>query len=142
MLEEVVRPRGPYLLALSARGAGDATRTFYDGVFETTLTINTDFLVKPFSPLELLPRLRSLVTLKRFADEHEHSEHVILTLARMIEVGRALKDEDGANAIVMGCAGMARHRKPLEDALGIPVIDPTQAAVTMALGVVQLGRAT
>ena len=64
------------------------------------------------------------------------------TLSRMIEVGRALKEEDGANAIVMGCAGMARHRKPLEDALGIPVIDPTQAAVTMALGVVQLGRPT
>src|ERR1700736_6222159 len=64
------------------------------------------------------------------------------TLSRMIEVGRALKDQDGANTIVMGCAGMARHRKPLEDALGIPVIDPTQAAVTMALGVVQLGRAT
>jgi Asp/Glu/hydantoin racemase len=64
------------------------------------------------------------------------------TLSRMIEVGRALKEQDGANAIVMGCAGMARHRKPLEDALGIPVIDPTQAAVTMALGVVQLGRAT
>jgi Asp/Glu/hydantoin racemase len=62
------------------------------------------------------------------------------TLSRMIEVGRALKEQDGANAIVMGCAGMARHRKPLEDALGIPVIDPTQAAVTMALGVVQLGR--
>ena len=62
------------------------------------------------------------------------------TLPRMIEVGRALKDQDGANAIVMGCAGMARHRKPLEDALGIPVIDPTQAAVTMAIGAVQLGR--
>jgi len=62
------------------------------------------------------------------------------TLSRMIEVGRALKDQDGANAIVMGCAGMARHRGPLEDALGIPVIDPTQAAVTMALGAVQLAR--
>ena len=62
------------------------------------------------------------------------------TLPRMIEVGRALRDEDGATAIVMGCAGMARHRAPLEDALGIPVIDPTQAAVTMALGVVQVGR--
>ena len=58
------------------------------------------------------------------------------TLARMIMVGRALRDEDGAGAIVMGCAGMARHRKDLEDALGIPVIDPTQAAVTMALGAV------
>jgi Asp/Glu/hydantoin racemase len=60
------------------------------------------------------------------------------TLAKMITVGRMLKDEDGAGAIVMGCAGMARHRKPLEEALGIPVIDPTQAAVTMALGAVQL----
>jgi len=59
------------------------------------------------------------------------------TLAKMIEVGRALRDEDGARAIVMGCAGMARHRRPLEDELRIPVIDPTQAAVTMALGTVQ-----
>ncbi len=59
------------------------------------------------------------------------------TLAKMIEVGRALRDEDRAGAIVMGCAGMARHRAPLERALGIPVIDPTQAAVSMALGTVQ-----
>ncbi len=58
------------------------------------------------------------------------------TLAKMISVGRELKEKDGADVIVMGCAGMARHRKPLEDALGIPVIDPTQAAVTMALGAV------
>lgn len=62
------------------------------------------------------------------------------TLAKMIEVGRALKDEDGAGVIVMGCAGMARHRRPLEQALGIPVIDPTQAAVTMALGTVQFSH--
>jgi Asp/Glu/hydantoin racemase len=62
------------------------------------------------------------------------------TLQRMIEVGRQLKDEDGADALVMGCAGMARHRQPLEDALGIPVIDPTQAAVAMAVATVQLAR--
>ncbi|KJC56120.1 Asp/Glu racemase [Bradyrhizobium sp. LTSPM299] len=62
------------------------------------------------------------------------------TLARMIEVGRTLKDEDGAGVIVMGCAGMARHRRSLEQALGIPVIDPTQAAVTMALGTVQFAH--
>jgi len=58
------------------------------------------------------------------------------TLERMIAVGRALRDEDGAEAIVMGCAGMARHRRALEEALGVPVIDPTQAAVAMALGAV------
>jgi Asp/Glu/hydantoin racemase len=48
--------------------------------------------------------------------------------------------EDGSAAIVMGCAGMARHRGPLEQALGIPLVDPTQAAVTMALGAVQFAH--
>ncbi|MCZ8183341.1 MAG: aspartate/glutamate racemase family protein [Beijerinckiaceae bacterium] len=58
------------------------------------------------------------------------------TLARMIAVGTELRDLDGADVIVMGCAGMARHRKALEAALGIPVVDPVQAAVTMAMGAV------
>jgi Asp/Glu/hydantoin racemase len=47
--------------------------------------------------------------------------------------------QDGADVLIMGCAGMARHRRPLEDALGVPVIDPTQAAVAMAIGTVQAG---
>jgi Asp/Glu/hydantoin racemase len=59
------------------------------------------------------------------------------TLARMVEVGTELREKDGADVVVMGCAGMARHRAPLEAALGIPVIDPTQAAVAMAIGAVQ-----
>ena len=63
------------------------------------------------------------------------------TLKRMIEVGEALRDEDGADVIVMGCAGMARHRRPLEEALGIAVVDPTQAAAAMALGAVQFSHA-
>ncbi|MEX0879468.1 MAG: HD domain-containing phosphohydrolase [Thermoanaerobaculia bacterium] len=45
----------------------------------------TDFIAKPFSPHELLPRVRVLVTLKQFADEHEHAERVILTLAKTID---------------------------------------------------------
>jgi len=61
------------------------------------------------------------------------------TLARMVETGRALVEEDGADVVIMGCAGMARHRRPLEDALGVPVIDPTQAAVAIAIGTVQAG---
>jgi Asp/Glu/hydantoin racemase len=59
----------------------------------------------------------------------------------MINVARQLKEKDGAEAVVMGCAGMARHRRPLEEALGVPVIDPTQAAVVIALGAVQFSRA-
>lgn len=61
------------------------------------------------------------------------------TLKRMIETGKRLRDERQANTIVMGCAGMAVFRDPLQDALGIPVIEPTQAAATMALGRVRLG---
>jgi Asp/Glu/hydantoin racemase len=57
------------------------------------------------------------------------------TLERLTEVGGQLL-EDGADAVVLGCAGMARHRAPLEAALGVPVIEPTQAAVAMALGAV------
>ncbi len=56
------------------------------------------------------------------------------TFERMKEIGRALRDEDGAGSIVLGCAGMAGHRRGLEEALGIPVVDPTQAAVAMAIG--------
>ncbi len=60
--------------------------------------------------------------------------------ARMEAAGRDLVEKDGADVVIMGCAGMARHRLPLENALGVPVIDPTQAAVAMAIGAVQAGR--
>jgi Asp/Glu/hydantoin racemase len=56
-----------------------------------------------------------------------------------VETGHALIEEDGADVVIMGCAGMARHRRALEHALGVPVIDPTQAAVAMAIGTVQVG---
>jgi allantoin racemase len=59
------------------------------------------------------------------------------TLARMIEVGRLLVQQDGADVIVMGCAGMARHRTALQQALNVPVIDPVQAAINIAIGTVQ-----
>lgn len=56
------------------------------------------------------------------------------TLSRMIEVGRTLIDVHGADVLVMGCAGMARYRSALEEAVGVPVVEPTQAAVVMAVG--------
>jgi Asp/Glu/hydantoin racemase len=56
----------------------------------------------------------------------------------MVQVGRALREQHGADVLVMGCAGMARYRKPLQDEVGIPVVEPTQAAVAMAIGRVRL----
>ena len=60
------------------------------------------------------------------------------TFGRMVEVGKALRDQHAADVVIMGCAGMARYRKPLQDELGIPVVEPTQAAVAMAIGRVRL----
>lgn len=63
------------------------------------------------------------------------------TFERMSATGRTLRDQHGADVIVMGCAGMARFRRPLEEALGVPVVEPTQAATAMAVGRVRLAAA-
>ena len=53
-------------------------------------------------------------------------------LQKIIETGRLLIDEDGAETVILGCAGMAGHRRAAQQALGVPVIDPTEAAVKLA----------
>ncbi len=61
------------------------------------------------------------------------------TFARMAEVAAELRDEDGADVLVMGCAGMARYRDRLQRHVGLPVVEPSQAAVSMAIGRSRLG---
>lgn len=61
------------------------------------------------------------------------------TMGRMVATGEKLRDAHGADVVVMGCGGMAPYRKRLQDALGIPVVEPTQAAVAMVIGRVKLG---
>lgn len=60
------------------------------------------------------------------------------SLAAMITVGKRLRDTDGADVLIMGCAGMAQYRDTLEDKLGLPVVEPCQAAVAMAMGQIAL----
>ena len=57
-----------------------------------------------------------------------------VSLGRLIGAGRRLRDENGADALITGCAGMAPYRRQIQEALGIPVIEPGYAAVSMALG--------
>ena len=59
------------------------------------------------------------------------------TFARMVSVGKKLR-EQGADVVVMGCAGMARYRDGLQQELSVPVVEPTQAAVSMAIGRVRV----
>ena len=56
------------------------------------------------------------------------------TAARGLLIDAAMDlAEAGAGAVVLGCTGMAAHRAAVEDAAGVPVIDPCQAAAVMAL---------
>lgn len=62
-------------------------------------------------------------------------------LDRLSRAGRELVATHGAGAVILGCAGLAHHRASLEDALAVPVIEPCQAAVTLALGAALLAQA-
>jgi len=63
------------------------------------------------------------------------------TFSRMAEVAAELRDEDGADVLIMGCAGMARYRDRLQRHVGLPVVEPSQAAVAMAIGRTRLNWA-
>ncbi len=60
-------------------------------------------------------------------------------LERIVAVGTQLRDEDGADVLILGCAGMARHRAAVEANLRMPVVDPCQAAVASAISLLTLG---
>src|SRR5258707_12114852 len=57
------------------------------------------------------------------------------------EIARAL-DEDGADAIVLGCVGMADLTALLSRGFGVPVVDGVAAAAALAGGLAGLGRST
>ncbi|OED41151.1 Asp/Glu racemase [Chromatiales bacterium (ex Bugula neritina AB1)] len=90
-----------------------------------------------------LPYIRALGLESRLAAERPlhlsvaQSEEAA-AYPRIEEVARALVEQDMADTILVGCAGLARHCEALENALGIPVTEPTQAAVSQALGAVLL----
>ena len=114
----------------------------------TALTLGQRFGVIAILPTSIPRHLRyfgAMGVLDRFAADLSIGLSVAelsdgsRTLGRMIDAGRALRDTHGADVLVMGCAGMARFRETLERELGIPVVDPTQATVAMAVGRVRLG---
>jgi allantoin racemase len=114
----------------------------------TALSIGQRFGVIAILPVSVRRHLRyygAMGVTDRLAAELPINVNVVdlaneeLTRSRMTDCGRTLRDVHGADVVVMGCAGMTKYRPILEDELGIPVVDPTQAAVAMAVGRVRLG---
>jgi allantoin racemase len=63
-------------------------------------------------------------------------------LPLFIEEGRRALADDAAEAIVLGCAGLAELVRPLSEALGAPVIEGVSAAVAFADGLLAQGLGT
>jgi len=63
----------------------------------------------------------------------------IAARAPLIEAALRIKAA-GAEAVILGCAGMAGHRAAVEAAIGLPVIEPCQAAAALALQAVLAAR--
>lgn len=47
-------------------------------------------------------------------------------------IGRTLRDADGADVVILGCAGLGSYRETMEARLGLPIVDPVQAGVLLA----------
>lgn len=62
------------------------------------------------------------------------------TFDRLKTVGTRLRDTAMADVVILGCAGMTAFRTDLQDYLGLPVVEPCQAAVAMAIGRVVLQK--
>ncbi len=87
--------------------------------------------MRMFGSMGIMPRLAAELPLGMEVVELSDSAR---TRAGLLRVGTQLRDTHQADVVVLGCAGMAEHRQWLEDQLGIPVVEPAQAGVSMAIG--------
>ncbi|MDF1727056.1 MAG: aspartate/glutamate racemase family protein [Sulfitobacter sp.] len=62
------------------------------------------------------------------------------TFDRLKTVGTRLRDRAMADVLILGCAGMTAYRADLQAHLGLPVVEPCQAAAAMAIGRVALNQ--
>ncbi|MGO6677642.1 aspartate/glutamate racemase family protein [Rhizobium leguminosarum] len=137
----------------------EAARTFADvpilGLCESAV-VTAGFLAQRFTVVTTLERSRVLIDnlVRRYGmgdrAKVRASDIPVLELEDQAsgaigklraEIERALL-EDGAEAIVLGCAGMTDLARELQDIYGVPVVDGVAAAVKQAEALVSLGLST
>lgn len=149
-----------YVIACFGDPGLDAVRELTDrpvvGIAEAAIQM-TSFVAASFSIVSILPRVRKhlheLVHRAGATDRlaslklpdlgvlafHEDEAAAFETLRQV--AGEAVR-EDGAESIVLGCAGMAGFARQLSEELGVPVIDAVEAACRVAESLVALGYRT
>src|SRR5689334_1633000 len=94
----------PVVLVTAFSETGDRVRAINAGA--------DDFLTKPVNPHELNARVRSLIRLKRYTDDLDSAESVILSLALVIEARDAYTEGH--------CQRLAGYATALGAAIGLP----------------------
>ena len=132
-------------LALARDSLAEPVFGIAESAIRQALTLGQRFGILAILPASV-PRHRRYVAAlgqsARFADSRPLGLGVTelldsgRTLARMVEVGETLRDQEGADVLIMGCAGMAQYRAQLAEAVGLPVVEPCQAAVADALAAI------
>lgn len=126
------------------------------GIAEASVYL-ASMLAARFSVVTVLPRIKTM--LEELVDSYGMSKRIlnirctplgVLDFERdpeggietLRQEGKRAVEEDKAEAILLGCAGMAEFADSLEKELGIPVIDGVTAAVKFAESIVDLGKKT
>ncbi|WP_037360963.1 aspartate/glutamate racemase family protein [Amycolatopsis orientalis] len=162
MLDAVRRYDRPYDAVVLA-GFGEPGREAFRELLEVPVVDITDAAVHV--ALMLAPRFGVVTSLPRAIVQIQDSLHSAGVAANCVGVRAAdlpvLKVgtleigpesplvvqsrtllEQGAEALVLGCAGLAGLDKEVSAHLGVPVIDPVAAGVAMAEALVRLGHRT
>ena len=69
----------------------------------------------------------------------EMDAHPAEAKARIQELARQAVEEDGAEVIILGCAGLAGYAEDIEREVGVVVLDPTSVAFKVAEAIADLG---
>lgn len=126
------------------------------GIAEASLYL-ASMLAARFSVVTVLPRIKTM--LEELVDSYGMGKKVLNIrttplcvidfendpergMEMLRQEGKRAIEEDHAEAILLGCAGMAEFADSLEQELGVPVIDGVVAGVKFAEAIVDLGKKT
>ena len=126
------------------------------GIAESAMML-ASFVAAKFSIVTIMPRIRVMLEelVRRTGAEHRLAsirtpDLAVLDFARdfagckktLIAEAQDTVERDGAEAIILGCAGMAGFATEVEKAVRVPVFDPVASAVKVAEALVDMGMHT
>ncbi|GAE25526.1 hydantoin racemase [Halalkalibacter wakoensis JCM 9140] len=138
------------------QAAREVTSAPVIGIAEASMYM-ASMLAARFSVVTVLPRIKTMLeeVVANYGMGHrvlnirttpmcvlDFERDPIAGMEMLRQEGRRAVEEDDAEAILLGCAGMADFANDLEEELGVPVIDGVVAAVKMAEAIVDLGKKT